>query len=214
MKILLLKKFLYAPLLLKYIYAVLIFREYRIKQIAARIASISYASFNKSESRTLDLGCGAIPRNPFGASTVYGVDLNTDKSTPFIKGANLSLEPIPFDSSSFEFVTAFDFLEHLPRVITVNSRTIFPVVNLFNEIYRVLKPGGVFLHVSPRASSGLFWMDPTHVNPIHVETVKLYFCSSSTFRKPTAQIYGFNGVFIHLTSNICGPWLIQLIRKV
>ena len=49
-------------------------------------------------TKTLDLGCGPIIRNPYNAELVYGIDLVGDK-TKNIKKADLVTQPIPFKDS-------------------------------------------------------------------------------------------------------------------
>jgi SAM-dependent methyltransferase len=94
-------------------------------------------------SKTLDLGCGTKPRNPFAADTAFGVDI-ADVGMPNIVQSDLSQSPIPFEDSSMDYITAYDFIEHVPRVIYLpNIRLSF--IELMNEIHRVLKPGGIFL---------------------------------------------------------------------
>jgi hypothetical protein len=65
----------------------------------------------------LDLGCGKNPRNPYFHENVYGVDL--DPSVTLLGDnfhcTNLSIDPIPYPDSFFDSISAFDFLEHLPR---------------------------------------------------------------------------------------------------
>lgn len=68
----------------------------------------------------LDLGCGALARNPYGRRSLFGVDLRplsatADPATEF-RAANLPFEPIPYPDDRFASVSAFDFLEHVPRV--------------------------------------------------------------------------------------------------
>ena len=94
-------------------------------------------------SSSLDLGCGNIPRNPFGADVMYGVDL-FEQPNQNIKVADLAINPIPFADNSFDYITAFDFVEHIPRILYAPTRS-FPFVNLMNEVFRCLKPGGYFL---------------------------------------------------------------------
>ena len=69
-------------------------------------------------SKSLDLGCGRAPKNPFNADEVFGVDYGMRPDLPAnIRLADLVIEPIPFESDSFDFVTAHDFIEHVPRVL-------------------------------------------------------------------------------------------------
>jgi hypothetical protein len=67
----------------------------------------------------LDIGCGAHPRNPYGRNKLCGVDIRDmagDSAIDF-RVANLVLEPIPFAADSFGSVSAFDFIEHVPRIL-------------------------------------------------------------------------------------------------
>lgn len=146
-----------------------------------------------NSKKHLDLGCGANPRNPYEQNELYGVDIRPLKSTELaqFRQANLFKEPIPFDDNYFGSVSAFDFIEHIPRV-SVNSEneSIFPFVCLMNEIWRVLVSGGRFYAVTPVFPSLAAFQDPTHVNIITKDTHN-YFCGDS----PDAAIYGFNGKF-------------------
>ena len=139
-------------------------------------------------TKTLDLGCGLKPRNPFNASEVYGVDIREGGERTLI--ADLVIEPIPFEDCYFDFCSAFDFIEHVPRIIYAPARK-FSFVDLMSEIYRVLKPGGRFLSFTPAFPAPAAWRDPTHVNIITTDTFPLYFDT----RKCLAKMYGFKGGF-------------------
>lgn len=146
--------------------------------------------FQHSEiHRTLDLGCGLIPRNPFNSPEVFGVDIRDDLSIK-IKKADLAVEKIPFEDNFFDAVTAYDFIEHIPRIIYMPYRR-FSFVELMNEIHRVLIPGGFFISHTPAYPSSLAFRDPTHVNIITDETFSLYFDDEYKL----AKMYGFNGSF-------------------
>jgi SAM-dependent methyltransferase len=149
-------------------------------------------------SRHLDLGCGTTPHNPYGKPQVYGVDIRDDIEAILAeKGviahkANLIFEPIPFEDNFFSSISAIDFLEHVPRQICLGSsnEVIYPFIQLMNEIWRVLQPGGRLLAVTPAYPSPLTFADPTHVNHI-AEGTHRYFCGES----PVGSIYGFHGRF-------------------
>jgi hypothetical protein len=64
-------------------------------------------------------------------------------------------------------------------------------VELMNEVFRVLKPGGAFLSITPAFPHGPAWRDPTHVNIITEETFPLYFDDKHCL----ASMYGFYGGF-------------------
>ena len=168
-----------------------------------------YKTLQPSENtQSLDLGCGVKPRNPFDAKSSFGLDVRDDLAMG-IKSADLVLGPIPFDDQSFDFVTAYDFLEHIPRVIYLPERRL-PFVNLMNEIYRVLKPGGIFLSSTPIYPYGAPFRDPTHINFLTDETFTLYFDD----RYRWAQMYGFNGSFKVLEQVCIQPSLVAVLQKV
>lgn len=155
----------------------LLYKEYRLKSI------------DQSISRSLDLGCGSKPRNPFHAAQLFRVDIR-----PFpnlgIQAADLANQPIPFESNSFDYLTAYDFIEHVRRVI-YNPECRFPFVSLMNEILRVLKPGGIFFSQTPLYPFCVSMSDPKHVNYITAETFPNYFCSDHCL----GLMYGFQGLF-------------------
>lgn len=154
------------------------------------------AELNFIETRHLDLGCGAKPRNPFSAQKLVGTDFETfnrsDTPTVQFVAADLTRR-LPFENETFTSISAFDVLEHIPRWERVeNGKIVFPFVQLMSEIYRILKPGGVFYGVTPGYPSPAAFQDPTHVNFITPETIE-YFSGSSVHAKTLG--YGFDGEF-------------------
>jgi SAM-dependent methyltransferase len=145
-------------------------------------------------TKHLDLGCGPCPRNPYSAEEVYGVDISPspELSKDHFVRANLALETIPFPSNTFDSASAFDFIEHIPRQIhSLESNTSrLPFVELMNEIWRVLKPNGVFYALTPAYPNTSAFQDPTHVNII-TESTHTYFCGD----EPLGSMYGFTGKF-------------------
>ena len=140
-------------------------------------------------TKTLDLGCGSKPRNLFNMDEIFGVDIKNN-SNPNIVNADLAIEPIPFPDNFFDSVTAFDFIEHIPRVI-YNPNRRFCFVELMNEIYRVLKVGGIFCSSTPAYPAPEAFTDPTHVNIITDQTFPVYFDDVHRF----AAMYGYSGYF-------------------
>lgn len=142
----------------------------------------------------LDLGCGQRPKNPYHHELVFGVDIRKDlqvNGVQRIEAANLSSQPIPFDDNQFDSVSAYDFLEHVPRVwIDAAGHTHFPFIKLMDEIWRVLKPGGLLYAVTPAYPHEKAFRDPTHVNIITSKTYRY-------FARPwlDARMYGYKGAF-------------------
>lgn len=155
---------------------------------------VAPANDKQATMRHLDLGCGTVPRNPYGKPELFGVDIRPLAATSGVvfKSANLCLEPIPFPDKYFGSVSAFDYLEHVPRLLTTadGQSTFFPFVKLMSEVWRVLTPGGRFYALTPAYPSAAAFQDPTHVNVITKETHE-YFCGES----PKGAMYGFSGRF-------------------
>ncbi len=159
-------------------------------------------------TKTLDLGCGAQPKNPFNADEVFGIDVRDDLEAN-IRRADLIVESIPYEDNSFEYVSAHDFLEHVPRIVyTPMRRNAF--VEVMNEVYRVLKIGGMFLSLTPAYPHGPAFRDPTHVNIITEETFPLYFDDVNRW----ASAYGFKGAFRIQLQEWRGVHLLTVMQKV
>ncbi len=159
-------------------------------------------------TKSLDLGCGLNPKNPFNADEVFGIDVRDDLELG-IRRADLVIEPIPFPDESFEYITAHDFLEHVPRVIYSPMRR-NSFVEIMNEIYRVLKVGGLFMSFTPAYPHPEAFRDPTHVNIITDQTFQAYFDNVNRW----ASGYGFNGAFLIQLQEWRGPHLLTVMKKV
>ena len=156
---------------------------------------------------TLDLGCGLSPQNPFRAEHVFGIDIR-DNPSKHIKSADLTIEGIPFEDNTFDFITAFDIIEHIPKVIYLPNRR-FPFVELMNEVWRTLKPGGYFLSHTPVYPFSAIFGDPTHVSVLTHETFKGYFDDVSR----NAEMYGFKGSFKIVSQHLIIPHLVSVLQK-
>lgn len=144
----------------------------------------------------LDLGCGLKPRNPYFAESTFGCDIrdidsDVEKIGFDYKKVNLVFEPIPYPDNFFDSVSAYDFLEHVPRQILLpNGSACNPFIDLMSEIHRVLVPGGRFLALTPAYPHISAFTDPTHVNFITKDTHEYF-----TGPNPSGAMYGFKGAF-------------------
>lgn len=158
--------------------------------------------------RSLDLGCGLEPRNTFSAEEVHGIDIRGEASD-LLKIADLAIEDIPYPDGFFDYVTAYDFIEHVPRVVYMpHKRNCF--VELMNEVHRVLKDGGVFFSFTPAFPHAAAFQDPTHVNIITEQTFPSYFDDQNRW----ASMYGFTGRFQVIQQAWRGQHLGTLMQKV
>ena len=164
-----------------------------------------------SFSSSLDIGCGRKIKNPFLAKQICGVDLIDFEN---VVKCDVIANKLPFEDNKFDCCTAFDFLEHVPRVSIKNGKTYFPFIELIDDVYRILKPHGLFLHVTPAYPSKFAFQDPTHVNIITENTFPKYFCSDKKIGKePKANMYGFKGNFSLLRQGwLKDHWVISLLK--
>lgn len=92
---------------------------------------------------------------------------------------------IPFPDSVFDEVLAVDFIEHIPPAHTVQ---------LMNEVWRVLLPGGRFRVHVPAAPGITAFQDPTHVSFWNEESFT-YFEEGHHRRERYGVTYGVRARF-------------------
>ena len=155
----------------------------------------NYYDPNFISDKHLDIGCGYKIKNPYNSSNLYGVDIHSNKENLIknYKKANLILDKIPFPDSFFSSVSAYDFIEHIPRQQFINEEMQYPFINLMNEIYRVLKPNGLLFASTPVYPHPDTFVDPTHVNYI-TDSTHHYFISDKN-NNILGMHYGFKGSF-------------------
>ena len=161
---------------------------------------------DRRDTVSVDLGCGPKPRNPFNASEILGCDLYEDSSRGIYK-CNLGFDLLPFKSDSIDYITAFDLIEHIPRHAGTNET---PFISLINEVFRVLRSGGIFFSVTPCYPFKEAFQDPTHNNIITVDTFPKYFSDSGL---SISQHYGVTAKFEIYEQRIWGSHLVAVLRK-
>jgi Methyltransferase domain len=98
----------------------------------------------------LDIGCGSNKKAGF-----YGIDSIAFDGVD--KVVDITVDPWPFASDTVEEFHSSHVIEHLtwPQRIT-----------FFNELYRILKPGGKGQLILPHWASMRYYGDPTHQAPM------------------------------------------------
>lgn len=111
----------------------------------------------KNAGIRLDIGCGANKQPNF-----VGIDIQKLPGVDIVH--DLEDTPWPLPDECAITAIASHVLEHINP-----SRGIF--INVMNEVWRVLKPGGQFAFVVPYAESFGMFQDPTHCNFINEATM-------------------------------------------
>ena len=155
-------------------------RRYRGTDEEIRRRISVYLPFLAGKGMVLDLGCGrgeALAIFTAAGLAARGVDgsarmvaLCRERGLEAEEGdAFAALAALP--EGSLGGVVSFHVIEHLPAA---------SLDRLVRLAYRALKPGGVLILETPNPLSMLvaarsFWLDPTHVRPVHPESLKLMY---------------------------------------
>jgi ubiquinone/menaquinone biosynthesis C-methylase UbiE len=110
-------------------------------------------SYVNSDTKILDVGCGHGDfLKPVHNKTIHSYGIDPDKEAldknSFIKNKIIgTVESLPFESNFFDLVISAWVLEHLadPK-------------KAFQEIFRVLKPGGKVIFLTPNAWNYNVWI--------------------------------------------------------
>lgn len=127
----------------------------------------------------VDLGCGKNKRCKDLES--IGVDIVGKPVTEADVICNLGFQHIPLPDNSCRLVMAHDLLEHIPHTVWAQDKGVMvrlqPTVQLFNEVYRILAPDGIFEMNTPAYPHEGTFVDPTH-SSVWTPTTYEYFANS------------------------------------
>jgi 2-polyprenyl-3-methyl-5-hydroxy-6-metoxy-1,4-benzoquinol methylase len=176
-----------------------------------------WASNYSSNKKILDAGCG----NGYGthylslhAESIVGVDIDQEtidkaKKNFFSKNVEFkktNVNNLPFENDSFDLVISFEVIEHLSDYQTY-----------FNEIKRVLKPGGVFIFSTPNklfTDNNDLKFNPYHLKEYyHEEILRI---TEKNFKD--CEIFGqkYNSEIIEISKSVEQKWskALNFIKKI
>ena len=152
-------------------------------------------------TKLLDLGCG---RGEFLAGFIncgvkgYGVDRSntSEKLCPSaeLRVADLETEKIPFEDNFFDFVYSKSVIEHFHN----------PEI-LVEEIYRILKPGGIVITMCPdwEFNYRMYFEDYTHRTPFMLASLRDIFL-----------IHGFQDVCVERFRQLPILWSLSFLLPI
>lgn len=112
----------------------------------------------------LDIACGESKAEGWVGMDVAplpGVDIVHDLLT----------FPWPVPDASVSEARVLHYLEHIPQRCMCCRDQPDPLLRTFDELYRILVPGGTVFIECPHASSIRAWQDPTHTRAISENTL-------------------------------------------
>jgi len=134
----------------------------------------------------LHLGCGRkgrdLPLRPEYADrpiSVLSVDQDARLHPDIV--AVLGVDPLPLPDESVDYAVAIHVLEHIGMQGETTEWFAF-----FEDLYRVLKPGGVLQFECPLWSSVWCWGDPTHTRAISEQA--FVFFNQDAYRRAGSAI--------------------------
>jgi SAM-dependent methyltransferase len=174
-----------------------------------KLASYLFKRFKmKKGERLLEIGCG---RGEFvSAFQSLGLDCHAVECSQYslkelthikIKNADISKDRLPYDDNAFDVVYHKSLIEHL-----------YVPDNLMKETFRVLKPGGRVIILTPDWASQMkvFYEDFTHSRPYDITSLG-----------DLLKVYGFNDIRAELFYQLPILWhfpglkiLSRLIRTI
>ena len=110
----------------------------------------------------VEIGCGSNKREMQGYKNI-GVDLVDGPCVD--KVCNLGFEAIPLPDDHVDFVQGIDFIEHVPKCVWENKKRLLPLIQVMNEVWRIMKPNAE-LYLETPFSHWAYDRDPTHVSQL------------------------------------------------
>ena len=121
----------------------------------------------KSKSQLwLDVGCGE-----FKQPDCIGMDIRRVPGVDVVH--DCEVVPWPFSDRTFTRVIMSHLVEHLKPWL---------IINIIDDVWRILKPDGILMLAMPYAGSFGHWQDPTHIRPWNEAT--------ATYFDPDKPLYG------------------------
>tara|TARA_R110000796_G_scaffold123761_4_gene238199 strand:- start:17934 stop:18620 length:687 start_codon:yes stop_codon:yes gene_type:complete len=136
------------------------------------------------KSKLLDVGCGngdfTLELEKMGFD-IHGIDISDQHNleNKFTK-VNIQKQKYPFPDNHFDLVFSKSVIEHLREPDF-----------LFDEVHRVLKPGGTFVCLTPSYKHSYkeqFYIDHTHVTPFTRHSLETL-CELSGFEADCKYLY-------------------------
>ncbi|MCP9861506.1 methyltransferase domain-containing protein [Cyanobium sp. Cruz-8D1] len=166
---------------------------------------------------SVDLGCGSTIRNPFRAARVIGVDAAITAEGVLTQW--VGFQPLNLADSSVDVVTAIDFLQFLPRFLFADGQVHNPFVRALNDVWRILRPDGLFYAETPAHPHASAFANPAHLNVISEDTVQYFARLPNADGQPSAaqalalgRQQGFAGQFQLLDQHWQGTRLCWTLR--
>ena len=110
----------------------------------------------------VELGCGENRRDMDGYKNI-GIDIVDGKCVDIV--CNLGFEDIPLSADHADYVQGIDFIEHVPKCVWEEKKRLVPLIQVMNEVWRIMKPNGE-LYLETPFSHWAYDRDPTHVSQL------------------------------------------------
>lgn len=135
----------------------------------------------------LDLACGDRKHDDY----YIGVDIAETSSADIVY--DLRQYPWPIESGTVDEINCSHYVEHIPHDIHNPNDSRDGFIQFFDEIYRILKPGGKVNITCPYYTSIRAYGDPTHCR--YIGEWSFYYLSKDWIKANKLEHYGINADF-------------------